>query len=148
MFFEVISGFVWHFPGRDDEGLILMNAQKMQSDTSYSSIGCVALDVDFLNRNTFEDSALRSEIIGLFQAQAGAVLMQLRLPMDQKNWLYLTHTLKGAAAAVGAQQLAELAGRWGQHSAPAGVIGRSELIHELSQALVQFNRIADQFQTK
>ena len=120
-------------------------SQKLQGEAVDSSQNCVALDVSYLNQTTFGDIALRSEIIGLFRAQVKAVRTQLLLPVDQKAWIYLTHTLKGAAAAVGAQQLAALADTWGRRAAPKTQSARIDCETQLTLAMAHFNRIADQF---
>jgi hypothetical protein len=122
--------------------MTVVKSHKLQAETEFSSQDCVALDVAYLNRNTFGDLALRSEIIGLFRAQLDAVQKRLQLPMDDKSWTYLTHTLKGAAAAVGARQLAALADRWGRGPHPISIDGRKALGEDLKQALFHFNQVA------
>lgn len=117
--------------------------QKLQVGIDNSAQNCVALDVDFLNRNTFGDIALRTEIINLFRAQLDAVRTQLLLPVDLKNWTYLTHTLRGAAAAVGAAQLVDLADAWTARPAPTGQSARLNCEFQLKLALVHFNRAVD-----
>jgi hypothetical protein len=143
MFFDPVSGFIWQIASRDLEGMTVVKSHKLQSEHQFSPQDCVALDVAYLDLNTFGDSALRREIIGLFRAQLDAVQKRLQLPMDEKSWTYLTHTLKGAAAAVGARQLAALADRWGCGPHPISIDGRKALGEDLKQALFHFNRMAE-----
>ncbi len=121
----------------------MVKLQKLQVEQIYSPKNCAALDIDVLNRNTFGDVALRTEIIALFRAQLSAVRTQLMLPVDANGWNHLTHTLKGAAAAVGAQKLAALADAWGLTPPPASRSARLQLEVQFRLALVEFNRMAD-----
>jgi hypothetical protein len=144
MFFQVIAGIFWQFARWDAEEMHMVKSQKLRDETQDSSQNCIALDVAYLNQTTFGDIALRTEILGLFRAQVKAVRTQLLLPVDKKAWGYLTHTLKGAAAAVGAGQLAALADTWGSNAPPKTQTMRLACEAQLSLALAQFNRIADQ----
>jgi HPt (histidine-containing phosphotransfer) domain-containing protein len=117
-------------------------ARKLNDHAGYLTIGCAALDVAFLNRNTFGDVALRREILGLFSAQANAAVTSLSLPMDAKAWAFLTHTLKGAASAVGAQQVAQLAEQWDRTPLPASESARQAVRQELSDAMAAFEAVA------
>ena len=121
----------------------MVKSQKLRQDVPHSPQNCAALDVNYLNQTTFGDIALRTEIIGLFGAQVKAVRTQLLLPINHKAWSYLTHTLKGAAAAVGAQQLAALADMWGHSSPPHTQTARIACESQLTLAMAHFNRIAD-----
>jgi HPt (histidine-containing phosphotransfer) domain-containing protein len=92
---------------------------KLSEKTRSASKDCISLDLPFLNENTFGDKVLRDEIISLFRAQLQTVDEALRGPLDQKGWRYMTHTLKGAASAVGARQITALAAKWEQEPVPA-----------------------------
>jgi Hpt domain len=144
MFFQVIAGNFGQFTRRDAEEMVMVKSHKLRDETHDSPQNCVALDVAYLNQTTFGDLALRTEILGLFCAQVKAVRTQLLLPVDQTAWAYLTHTLKGAAAAVGAQQLAALADGWGSNAPPKTQTMRLSCEAQLSLAMARFNRIADQ----
>lgn len=63
-------------------------------------------------RQTFGDPGLQEEIIQLFLAQLEEARKAFAAPMTSTAWRFLTHTLKGAAASVGALRIAELAARW------------------------------------
>jgi hypothetical protein len=134
---------MWQIHSEGDEDVTVVKLQKLQIEQVDSPQNCIALDVAFLNQNTFGDVALRTEIIGLFRAQLNAVRTQLLLPVDVNGWNYLTHTLKGAAAAVGAQKFAVLADAWGLKPPPATQSARLEHEVQFRLALVEFNRIAD-----
>jgi HPt (histidine-containing phosphotransfer) domain-containing protein len=105
--------------GWDGCGVELTMVSKMSEKTRSASKDCISLDFAFLNENTFGDKVLRDEIISLFRAQLQTVDEALRGPLDQKDWRYITHTLKGAASAVGARQIAALAAKWEQEPVPA-----------------------------
>jgi HPt (histidine-containing phosphotransfer) domain-containing protein len=100
------------------------------------------LDVDYLNRATFGDKPLRNEIIGLFLSQANGLARSLSLPIDTSAWQFLAHTLKGAASAVGAQQIADIASAWEQRHVPITAEARSALAAELHAAILAFDRAA------
>src|SRR5262245_20192187 len=68
---------------------------------------------------TLRNEALAREVLELFAAQAPCYLEALRRAATDRDWQRAAHTLKGAAAAVGARQLqrlAELAERVGRGS--------------------------------
>jgi HPt (histidine-containing phosphotransfer) domain-containing protein len=118
-------------------------SQKLQSFEVYSTNGRVAvLDVSYLNKATFGDVPLRSEIIGLFLAQVNGLAHRLDLPLDNVAWQFLTHTLKGAAAAVGAKHLAEIATAWEHRLVPQTVEARLKLSAELKSAILDFEKAA------
>jgi HPt (histidine-containing phosphotransfer) domain-containing protein len=117
--------------------------QKLQSFENFSRIGGgVALDVNYLNRATFGDKPLRSEIIGLFLAQVNGLARQLETPLDATAWRFLTHTLKGAASAVGAQYMAEIAAVWDKQPPPATGDERADCAAELAGAILAFEAAA------
>jgi hypothetical protein len=120
-------------------GLNMTIAKKLSHSHNCSRSDCAVFDVEFLDRNTFGDLDLRAEIIGLFQGQVELLLQNLQRPIDQTAWNYLTHTLKGAAAAVGAEQLAALAAKWGEGGVPMTEEQRRAFAQELSEKLAAFN---------
>ncbi len=118
-------------------------SQKLQPFEVFSTNGRVAvLDVPYLNRATFGDIPLRGEIIGLFLAQVNGLVRRLDLPVDSAAWQFLTHTLKGAAAAVGAKHIAEIAGAWEHRLVPQTVEARLKLSAELKSAILAFEKAA------
>jgi HPt (histidine-containing phosphotransfer) domain-containing protein len=119
-------------------------AHRLNFETVNSSIDCVSLDVDFLNRNTFGDSALRSEILGLFLAQLDGVQRTLSTPVNDTSWQFVMHTLKGAAAAVGASSISTAADLWGKSSAPASAEQRRDVQQELTKLIAAFKLATQQ----
>jgi HPt (histidine-containing phosphotransfer) domain-containing protein len=70
-----------------------------------------AIDLEHLGRYTAGDDALRDELLGLFADQLACQLEMLSGHCIGDNWVIATHTLKGAARAVGAFAIAETAER-------------------------------------
>ena len=62
-----------------------------------------------LEHNTMHDQRLAAEVLGLFLAQLPATLQLLEAAATATDWKFAAHTLKGSAAAVGAQKLQNLA---------------------------------------
>ena len=62
-----------------------------------------------LEHNTMHDQRLAAEVLGLFLAQLPATLQLLDEAGTLADWKFAAHTLKGSAAAVGAQKLQNLA---------------------------------------
>jgi hypothetical protein len=122
----------------------MARVQKASVEASQVMPSLPALDVAFLNTATFHDLALRAEIISLFRQQIKTLGDQLAVPVNDKSWAYLTHTLKGSASAVGAGQLAALAERWESGSFPASGVSRLALVTELAKCFSDFNAVADQ----
>ena len=122
----------------------MIKSHKLQVEHVSSPDDCIVLDLDFLNLNTFGDIVLRTEILGLFRAQVNGAALQLQFPVNPSGWHYLTHTLKGAAAAVGAGQLAALADTWGRNTSPKTQSARIDCETQLTLAMAHFNRVADQ----
>ena len=78
----------------------------------------VALEQVVFNRqrlaySTMDDAALQREVLGLFMVQLKETRDQLKtnivLAQDRK---FMSHNLRGAASAVGALQIEELARSW------------------------------------
>ncbi|MDE2384567.1 MAG: Hpt domain-containing protein [Alphaproteobacteria bacterium] len=88
-------------------------------------------DRQILDHQTLNDAALGQEILQLFAGQLSrlekADWTKLELPFEM-------HTLRGAAAVVGAQQIEALARQWKQ-------LG-SDLEHALRGAIKSFRRAA------
>jgi HPt (histidine-containing phosphotransfer) domain-containing protein len=121
----------------------MAKSEKKRNPASGPILDMPALDVSYLNNATFDDSQLRTEIVGLFRQQLAALLDQLNIPLDHASWAYLTHTLKGSASAVGALQLAGLAVQWDAAACPQTAAARSNYAKELGEAVASFNSVAD-----
>jgi len=64
-----------------------------------------AVDFTVLERMTGGDDAISEEVLGLFVQQAA--LWEPMLDVRQDGWRDAAHTLRGAAAGIGAEALAE-----------------------------------------
>jgi HPt (histidine-containing phosphotransfer) domain-containing protein len=72
-----------------------------------------ALNHDRLGYSTMDDKALQREVLGLFLDQlAETRATLLAKPLSAQERKFLAHNLRGAAAAVGAEQIEELARSW------------------------------------
>jgi HPt (histidine-containing phosphotransfer) domain-containing protein len=67
------------------------------------------IDRNYLARFTLGNATLERQILELFAAQLVAYVEQLRAAATEKEWKLAAPTIKGSAAAVGAQRLAALA---------------------------------------
>jgi HPt (histidine-containing phosphotransfer) domain-containing protein len=67
------------------------------------------IDVEHLGRYTLGDKALEKEILGLFLTQMPDLLASLRKAQSEREWKMAAHSLKGAARAIGAWQMASAA---------------------------------------
>lgn len=76
------------------------------------------IDLAHLARQTMGDEALKAEVLAMFVAQAGALCAQITAEPDRGARADLLHRLNGSARAIGAWQVAELAGRL-ERSPPA-----------------------------
>lgn len=73
-----------------------------------SSDALRVLDVEHLTKYTAGDVALRDELLALFREQLRIQAQVLRSTTDLEDWHIATHTLKGAARAVGAWAIADV----------------------------------------
>jgi HPt (histidine-containing phosphotransfer) domain-containing protein len=76
---------------------------------STEKLSAAAIDRAFLARFTLGNAALEREVLELFAAQAPLYLARLREASTAKAWHDAAHTIKGAAAAVGAWRLSGVA---------------------------------------
>lgn len=79
-------------------------------------------------RQTFGDRGLQVEIIQLFIAQVEDSRKALAAPMTTTAWRFMTHTLKGAASAVGAMRIATMAGGWELAGSPRDASERASFV--------------------
>jgi len=68
-----------------------------------------AIDLDHLSRQTGGDHALERELLCLFSQQCIRHLRTIHTAADTQTSLDAAHTLKGAARAIGAWQVAQAA---------------------------------------
>jgi HPt (histidine-containing phosphotransfer) domain-containing protein len=87
---------------------------KQHRDTYHFDAGTsVAFDQQRFEANTMHDIVLQREILGLFLAQLAQ--MRARLAEDAvsvEDSKFLGHTLRGAAAAVGALEFENMGANW------------------------------------
>jgi HPt (histidine-containing phosphotransfer) domain-containing protein len=105
------------------------------NDTIYN---CITLDADYFNRVTFGDLSLRSELIDLFLAQVAATILKLPLLRSPEDWRFNAHSLRGAAAAIGAQEIAALCTHWEESGMPSLAADRQDCVVQLQAAEVRF----------
>lgn len=112
----------------------------MNSAASVNVSGEVAsaLDLQHLNTNTFGDLLLRAEILALFSAQIEQTRSHMLTAVSVQDWRFLTHTLKGAASAVGAIEFAVLASRWENQGLPRPEDDRSSHLEAYDLARAAF----------
>jgi HPt (histidine-containing phosphotransfer) domain-containing protein len=116
-------------------------AKKLKFDGALQASAAEDLDLAYLNSATLSDKILRAEILGLFLAQVDAAVKNLPLTRDGTAWHYMTHTLKGAASAVGAKRIAHLADEWGKRPLPSHMDQREGMARELANALKDFRHV-------
>jgi HPt (histidine-containing phosphotransfer) domain-containing protein len=68
-----------------------------------------AIDFQHLDQYTLGDEGLQAELLKLFSAQLEAQSAELGSCADAESWRMAAHTLKGAARAVGAFHVADVA---------------------------------------
>lgn len=72
------------------------------------------VDLTHLAQYTGADARLNAELLELFVQQCATVVQRLESVLDARDcrlWREITHSLKGAAASIGAFGVAESAGR-------------------------------------
>ena len=74
-----------------------------------AAAGSAVLDLQHLDKYTAGDAALRGELLLLFSEQLAQQISALCGDCRGEDWLIATHTLKGAARAIGAFQIGETA---------------------------------------
>ena len=98
-------------------------------------------DIALFNSSTMSDKALQLEIIKLFATQLISVRQSLDCaPMNLEEAKFLGHTLRGAALAIGADEIAALALEWDELA-----FDQSEFTRLLAEAEVRFNAAAATF---
>lgn len=92
------------------------------------------IDLDFLGRQTLGDPGLEQEVLRLFDEMSHAYFERVETSTTVPDLLRNLHTLRGAAAGVGAFGLAELA-RVAETELRDGVPVNPERIDDLSMAV-------------
>ncbi len=104
--------------------------------------------VDFahLDQYTLGDEGLQGELLRLFSIQLEAQTGKLQHCTDAGTWKQAAHTLKGAARAVGAWQVADVAERLesrGFDGGPGDVSDLAELRQAADAFQAEFALLAD-----
>ncbi len=98
----------------------------------------VIFDVAFFEHCTMGDKQLMGELIELFRDQVEKTLNGLMEIASDKDWRFQAHTLKGAAAAIGAVEIETLASAWENRSVPRRYSEREALRETLEQVSKTF----------
>lgn len=109
-----------------------------QDHDGRATIEASVLDLVHLSRQTFGDHALETELLTLFNGQAGHFAERLREPCgvdDARGRIELTHMMKGSAKAVGAFGVAQAAEAYEAELRAAGIgaAGCETLLAELDR---------------
>jgi HPt (histidine-containing phosphotransfer) domain-containing protein len=106
------------------------------------------IDLVHLSRQTLGDVALETELLRLFEGQAGAFAARLRAParqgeaaQDIEQRIVLAHTLKGSARAIGAFALADAAEAYEDALRAGAEASPRRLVAELDSAQAEISRL-------
>ena len=95
-----------------------------------------------LARYTMDSIDLEKEIVGLFLTQLPETLAMIRNATEARDWKLATHSLKGAAAAVGARRIGAVAAQLEQVSVDDHE-PRFLLTQDLAAAAAEFRALAE-----
>ncbi len=115
-----------------------MHAHELSYHAPKVSLDCMPLDAERLDQNTFYDRVLRDEILKLFVSQLDISRSAILNPETNEDWRFSTHTLKGAAAAVGAQQFVAFSCLWEKQVLPISGEDRQKMAVAFDQAREAF----------
>lgn len=105
-----------------------------------------AIDADTLSRATGGNHTLMREVLDLFASHLPVPLAHLRTDASPGDWKYATHTIKGAARAVGAKALADAAAAAERSSPDARSSHVAAVLREVEAAqefVIRFNSRAN-----
>lgn len=97
-------------------------------------------DRDHFDQQTFSELSLQREILQLFLLQIENTKTALAKGPTASDWRYISHTLKGAAAAVGAIAIARLAEEWESVEPPSGADALATAISSYTVACEAFTQ--------
>jgi HPt (histidine-containing phosphotransfer) domain-containing protein len=100
-----------------------------------------AIDTAHLARMTFGDWALAREVLVLFDRQAALLVARMR-QADAATVAALAHTLKGAAAGVGAGEVAAAAAMVEQEQSPERLSALARSVARARMAAAAMLRLA------
>ena len=93
------------------------------------------LDIAHLRTYTLGSRELECELLGIFRIQMREQLLAILGARHAEAWKFATHTLKGAARALGAREVAETAGRLESLDFDAAAAEKAPLIARLEIAI-------------
>jgi HPt (histidine-containing phosphotransfer) domain-containing protein len=97
------------------------------------------IDFEHLSRMTLGDAGLEQEVLAMFSAQSGKLIVALAaMPADAPA---LAHTLKGSARAIGAMAVADAAARL--EAAIAAGFDPTSALADLDDAIAQTRAVID-----
>jgi HPt (histidine-containing phosphotransfer) domain-containing protein len=108
-------------------------ADSTSENGGFTAAQRVVFDVAFFEHCTMGDKLLMAELIGLFKSQIEKTCISLMDVNSEADWRFQAHTLKGAAAAVGAVEIETLASAWEIRKAPKRYSERVALQETLEQ---------------
>jgi HPt (histidine-containing phosphotransfer) domain-containing protein len=102
---------------------VAQHAEKQFDNRSFEVKNLTVFDRDSFESSTMYDAGLQVEILSLFYAQLNAAKQKMSsgLLTQQEN-KFLGHTLRGAAAAVGALEIEHIAQCWEDGQSDLGVL--------------------------
>ncbi len=123
--------------GSEVSGFMVIGKVQMQQIAPQFEIGQLsALNGQHFTMSTMDEQALQLEVIALFLNQITAI----QTSSAKADSAFLAHTLRGAALAVGADEIAEIAGLWQDKS-----ISRPAFEQFLQLAETRFKAAIDSF---
>jgi len=102
--------------------------------------GVAPIDIAHLSRHTAGDRRLGREVLGVFRAQSDDYVAALEDAVDEEAWRLAAHTLKGAASAIGAHRVAQLAADAEQIDLETG---RKSSLNDIRRAVIEARRFID-----
>jgi len=112
------------------------------TDPSADASGKPDLDIAHLDHFTMQDQSLALEVLGLFLGQLPASLGRLEEADTAAGWQFAAHSLKGAAGAIGARRLSQLAAGLEEMAFPERPPERVRHLQELRAAAEAFRLAA------
>jgi HPt (histidine-containing phosphotransfer) domain-containing protein len=146
-FFRGFHGFSGSFAGRTRGFMLVPAVSQLQFAPLPEPTSGEVFDEAHFIRQTFGDRGLQVEIIQLFIAQVEDSRKALAAPMTTTAWRFMTHTLKGAASAVGAMRIAKLAGGWELAGSPQDASGRAAIAAQFEAETTAFAAAASGYRS-
>jgi HPt (histidine-containing phosphotransfer) domain-containing protein len=115
--------------------------KQVLSTQTFAADDALVFDRLRFETNTMFDASLQNEILGLFQSQIEQ--MEARLSqgaVTAEDHKFLGHTLRGAAASVGALELEDIGANWERLS-----LAGHDLVKVLKLAEQRFNRATQSY---